>query len=386
MSSAIPSSKLSILHVLTLNGRNGEYGGPVRVARELCTELNRRGHRTHIFSGALEGSIPIQKPGLRESHVVVKPLIKKIPVSSLWNWKLISHLSNAIKNSDVIHIHFARDLIPVLAAFLAILQRKPIITQTHGMVTPDSRTSIRAIDRLLIFRLMNKSMANLVLTSNELESVKKLDLKVPQIVLPNGIEIKWLGIEEATSSKKIVFCSRLNKRKGVDKFIDLAENFHLSELEFEIYGPDGGELKFVETQIRERGLETTIRYCGPLEADKVQEILQKSRLLVLPSENEPFPMVVLEAMAVGTSVLIMPSCGLAPLLKVFDESLVATSESFDGLLESFIKQHQGNFFTNRKNEIIEFCKDGFDIRISAESLECIYRNVIGIQRKYFEKY
>ena len=58
---------LNVLHVLTLNGRNGEYGGPVRVARELCTELNRRGYATHIFSGALFNSTPIPIAGLPES-------------------------------------------------------------------------------------------------------------------------------------------------------------------------------------------------------------------------------------------------------------------------------------------------------------------------------
>ena len=55
---------MRILHVLTLNSRNGEYGGPVRVARELCRELNNLGHVTHIFSGALTGFEPEAVPDL----------------------------------------------------------------------------------------------------------------------------------------------------------------------------------------------------------------------------------------------------------------------------------------------------------------------------------
>ena len=125
MSVNIDSQPLSILHVLTLNGRNGEYGGPVRVAREICTELNSRGHATHIFSGALKDSEPVSKPGLLESFILVKPISGKLSVSSLWSWKLIKPLNKLINGSDIVHIHFARDLIPFLAAFLAILKKKP---------------------------------------------------------------------------------------------------------------------------------------------------------------------------------------------------------------------------------------------------------------------
>ena len=85
MPTAVDSSRLNVLHVLTLNGRNGEYGGPVRVARELCTELHSRGHATHIFSGALRGSEPNPRHGLSESFVLLKPILKKLPVSSLWS-------------------------------------------------------------------------------------------------------------------------------------------------------------------------------------------------------------------------------------------------------------------------------------------------------------
>jgi glycosyltransferase involved in cell wall biosynthesis len=113
--------KLSILHVLTLNGRFGEYGGPVKVARELCQELNSRGHKTHIFSGARESSQPIPKPGLTESFIIAKPISRRHPISSLWSWKLIKPLNDLIAKADVVHIHFARDLIPFLTALLAIL-------------------------------------------------------------------------------------------------------------------------------------------------------------------------------------------------------------------------------------------------------------------------
>lgn len=122
MQASFDSPRLKILHVLTLNGRNGEYGGPVRVARELCAELRERGHQTHIFSGALKGAEPIVMTGDGESFILVKPIAKKLAFSSLWSWKLVAPLSKLIKSADVIHIHFARDLVPFLAALLSIIK------------------------------------------------------------------------------------------------------------------------------------------------------------------------------------------------------------------------------------------------------------------------
>ena len=160
MPAAVDTSRLNVLHVLTLNGRNGEYGGPVRVARELCTELHSRGHTTHIFSGALRGSEPTPKDGLSESFVLVKPILNKLPVSTLWSWGLLAPLTQQIKRADVVHIHFARDLVPYLAAFLSILNRKPFVTQTHGMIISDGRLSTRLTDFLFTRRLIKETNVN----------------------------------------------------------------------------------------------------------------------------------------------------------------------------------------------------------------------------------
>ena len=372
------SPKLSILHVLTLNGRNGEFGGPVRVARELCTELNSRGHATHIFSGARKGSEPRPEPGLSESFILVKPILRRLAVSSLWSWKLIRPLNKLITNADVVHIHFARDLVPFIAAFLVILKKKPFITQTHGMIISDGRTSTRITDFFLTKPLINRSRINLVLTEIEMSSIEILKIKSPAKILPNGIAIDFSRKLTDSSSNRVVFCSRLDKRKGIDKFIDLADSFRESDLVFEIYGPDGGELKFVKSEIMNRGLEDVIQYKDSLTAEAVQSVLKNAGLLVLPSENEPYPMVILESLAVGTPVLIMPSCGLAQELKEFDVNYVAKSESVAGIMESFEQQYKAKFQSKSQIEILEFCRERFNIQSICKSLELVYDNVLKV--------
>ena len=367
---------LSILHVLTLNGRNGEYGGPVRVARELCSELNSRGHATHIFSGARKGSEPIPKSGLAESFVLVKPISKRLSVSSLWSWKLIRPLNRLIKNADVVHIHFARDLVSILAASLSILNKKPFVTQTHGMIISDGRTSTRVTDLFLTKPLINKSKINLVLTEIEMSSVKTLNIKSPAKILPNGIAVNLNAKVRTEQTNRVAFCSRLEKRKGVEQFVALADSCRDSGTKFEIYGPDGGELQLVQQEIESRNLDSILEYKGSVPAESVQDILSDIDILVLPSKDEPFPMVILEALAVGTPVLIMPSCGFAGQLKKFESSFVANTEDLPGLINSF-NQHKANKYTRKSHsEILNFCAKEFGITFVTTQLLGEYMKTI----------
>jgi glycosyltransferase involved in cell wall biosynthesis len=367
-----PHSK--VLHVLTLNGRNGEYGGPVRVARELCTELNKRGHETHIFSGALSGSAPIPTVGLSESFTLVKPFTERLPVSSLWNWKIIKPLHKLIKNSDLIHIHFARDLIPFTAALISIILRKPFVTQTHGMIVSDGRWSTRILDYFFTRPLINKSRTNFVLTEIELSAVSKLGIKSPSKILPNGIAVENSANLIANKSKRIVFCSRLDKRKGIEKFIELADAFRNSSYNFEIYGPDGGELSLVNSEIKSRNLSEVLQYKGALQAHQVQEMISEIDLLVLPSKDEPFPMVILESLAVGIPVLIMPSCGFAKDLSLFEPKFVSQSEDVAGLCSTFQKQLDDGFQSKSNDAILNYCNKTFGISSVVDSLVASYRS------------
>ena len=362
MPAAIDASPLNILHVLTLNGRRGEYGGPVRVARELCAELNSRGHRTHIFSGALKDSEPHPNPGLSESFVIVKPVLKSFPVSSLWSWRLLAPMRKQIKSADLVHIHFARDAISFLAALLSIFNHKPFVSQSHGMLISDGRISTRLIDFLFTRNIIKKSCVNFVLSEAELSSVMELGIKSQCKVLPNGIAVSLNQERTIRQTNRIVFCSRLEKRKGVGKFIELAEAFQSEGVKFEIYGPDAGELQYVETEIQHRNLTKVIEYKGSLEAEQVQSVLAEADLLVLPSKNEPFPMVILEALAVGTPVLVMPSCGFAEKLKRFESSFVADTEDLPGIIFALNSQKANQYLKKSHFEIIQFCFNEFSIK------------------------
>ena len=173
---------------------------------------------------------------------------------------------------------------------------------------------------------------------------------------------------------KIVFCSRLHPRKRPLAFFNLAEeaseNGFLAE--FEIYGSDAGELRHIKERIKTKRNETKIVYKGSLAPAEVMEVLWRSDLLVLPSDNEPFPMIVLEALAVGTPVLIMSSCGLASQLKTQYPSMIIDNDE-----EMFLAcKNLVNIPTIEKRRILhDFCIEIFGIKSVVDKLEKCYTKI-----------
>lgn len=379
MSRRRKSERRRVLHVLTLGGEDGVYGGPVRVAKETCGELGRRGWDPHIFSGILAPSSSSSRKSSSQTLVIVKPKVRSLPFSSLWNYKIPFLLWREIRQSDIVHIHFARELIPLAAAFLCIIARKPFVTQTHGMVIFDNRRSILVVDRVLTRVVLNHSSTNFVLTQHEWDAMKPLNLSCKFRLVPNGILVPDdFQNGSKRSRNKIVFCSRIQSRKRPDRFLDLASysSANFPELKFELYGPDGGELGNVIDRINMEEELSNTEYLGVLHPEEVTGILAQAHLLILPSENEPWAMIGLEALSVGTPILVMPSCGISFVVKEKFPQFVARTDDYPGLLHAFIKFQSQPFASESPTSIQSFCRSKFSISNVALEIEAAYLEVI----------
>ena len=123
--------KQKVLHVLTLIEGRGEYGGPVTVARTFQHASYKSRYELQLFGGT-------RGPGLSRSiwipadqRILVKPIFKKHQISSLISLKVITELFRRIHGSQIVHLHFARDVIQIIAGLICILLRKPFFWN-HG--------------------------------------------------------------------------------------------------------------------------------------------------------------------------------------------------------------------------------------------------------------
>jgi glycosyltransferase involved in cell wall biosynthesis len=244
------------------------------------------------------------------------------------------------------------------------------------MIVLDNRLATRIIDSVFTIPFWKASSAICVLQSQEASEITKIYKDSKLKFLPNGIAVNQnFEVEKHESNLRVAFCARLHVDKGVDQFLSLAKSQREKPIKFEIYGPDGGELGRSLIFIRENNLSESVTYKGALAPQTVNRKLSEVDLLVLPSRHDAFPMVILEALSVGTPVLVMPTCAISSLLASYNHYFVAHEASLDGLIKSFEELTQSLPNISRKS-LVEFCAKNFSISKVCDDLTAIYENIV----------
>jgi glycosyltransferase involved in cell wall biosynthesis len=122
----------------------------------------------------------------------------------------------------------------------------------------------------------------------------------PALYQPEKVRERW----QLPPGKKVVtYIGRLSREKQPDHFLRLASKLkHRSDLFFLLVG-DGPLRDIVEAEIKQLGLQEHLRWYKMVSPEQIPEILAGTDLMVLTSEVEGFPMVVLEALAMGVPVI-----------------------------------------------------------------------------------
>lgn len=307
-----------VLHVINDVSIEMKYGGPAMNCLRHSEFLEKSGIEISVWGTYT--SKPMQYQGKNAYFLQNYDLLKVKRFVFQFSPRNILVLFKLINHVDIVHVHFAREINPVIACLITILKRKKLVLQTHGMIVKDSKLEKQFWD--LIFTNYIFSKANIVLPLQEDELLNLQKFPIGKFaILPNGISLQDESFIES-ERKSIVFISRLHERKKPNLFIDsaiLIERKSTSEI-FEIYGEDAGALQSMNIYLENSGRSDW--YKGGLEHAEVLKKLSKSKLLILPSEKEPFPMIILESLVAGTPVIAMSDSGIAQQLALLDPLFV----------------------------------------------------------------
>lgn len=158
------------------------------------------------------------------------------------------------------------------------------------------------------------------------------ELAEKTFIAPSGVSIgkreKEKGNRDFNSPLKVLTCANLIKRKNIDKLILAMQD--LEGFELKIIG-DGTELKRLK-RLSRLGLPTqqpSIKFLGRLVHEKVLKEMRDADIFVLPSVNETFGMVYLEAMASGCITVCTKDDGIDGIIKDSENGFLcdATVES-----------------------------------------------------------
>lgn len=258
-----------------------KYGGTELFIAELALALQSNGHDVTLYTNG-ESTLRVPKKWLFQKQ--------EWPLSgdAEANLKGLNHASWAVKdaadNADVIHMNSAPGL--SLARFTHI----PIVyTVHHGYEEPLTRyySHFPEVSYVTISRFQQKK------------------LKLPKIqTIHHGIDLSKYKLREKKDGY-LSFLGRVAPPKGTHLAIEIAKK---SGIPLKI----AGEIQPLYREYWEKAVKPHvdgkfIEYVGELGVDEKNELLGNSIAMLFPIQwDEPFGLVMVEAMACGTPVLALP--------------------------------------------------------------------------------
>jgi N-acetyl-alpha-D-glucosaminyl L-malate synthase BshA len=299
------------------------YGGSGIVATELGKELADRGHEIHFISYALPMRLNTLQPNIQFHEVEVSnyPLFDYPPYALALATKM-AEIAQA-HNLDLLHCHYA---IPhSVSAFLAksmLLPRKlPVVTTLHGTditlvgsdrsYLPITRFSINQSDGVTaVSKYLKEATIRVFAISHDIEVIYNFvncekykpseDRDLKRCFAPNGENI-------------LIHVSNFRAVKRPAEVVHIFARVREKVPAVLLMVGDGPERSKAEWSARASGIETSVHFLG--KQNNIEDLIGISDLLLLPSENESFGLVALEAMACEVPVVASRVGGLPEVIE-----------------------------------------------------------------------
>ena len=166
-------------------------------------------------------------------------------------------------------------------------------------------------------------LSSIVSVSQVIQKKLKDIYKIDSEFIPYGIDIEKFDKRVVYEDKKeinIVYCGRLEQiQKRVLDLIKLVKNLESSKIKYKLHIiGDGNYLNILKSKIKNK----KVVFYGRLNEDEIVEVFKQMDIIVLVSEYEGLPLVLLEAMNMGiVPVVTNFKSGLNEVLSRFNSKI-----------------------------------------------------------------
>jgi glycosyltransferase involved in cell wall biosynthesis len=321
------------------------YGGIEDMVATLTAGLSQRGHEVTLVAAGEDRTdatfvptFPTPPEGLGGPDTTAIELIHAQRTNE--RLREIEH--------DIVHDH------STVGPLFAPHREHPTVMTVHGPVTGWMKQVYREL----------RSVHLVAISSAQRASGPDL----PWIgTVYNGIEVASFPLIEEKEDH-VVFLGRMNPEKGVAEAIEVARRIG-RKLLIAAKCDEEDEEKYFEEHIRPHLSDNAI-FIGDVDGAEKREFLGRASALLFPIQwEEPFGLVMIEAMACGTPVLATRR-GSVP--EVVDEGVTGfVAEDLDGIVEAYARV--GELTPIR---IRERAFDRFDGSRMTDRYEAVYRTAL----------
>jgi glycosyltransferase involved in cell wall biosynthesis len=257
------------------------YGGTELVVGLLTEELVRRGHDVTLFASGDS----VTKARLESVHPVALRLDHTVREGSIYEMLQLSRVYEHATEFDIIHSHMGCAALPY-----ASLVKTPTVHTLHGIFTPDNE------------KLFKYARRQPYISISQAQRDTRIGLNYVGTVY-NGIDPStYVFHPQPNPQPYLAFLGRISPEKGVQHAITIAKQ---SGWTLKIAGKvDPVDRNFFEAEIRPLIDNRQIQYLGEANHAQKSEIMGGATVTLFPVDwQEPFGLVMIESMVVGTPVI-----------------------------------------------------------------------------------
>ena len=145
-------------------------------------------------------------------------------------------------------------------------------------------------------------------------------------------------------------------------------------------GPDAGELEKIRALAERLGVTKYYKWLGPLEGKEKHEAFECGELFALPSDDDPYPLALLEAMAHEKPVLTTSGVGQAPVISAHEAGIVVSPGDLDGLVEGATRLLTDEAYRSATAANARRLAEGmFSVGAIVDEIELLYRSLVTTQ-------
>ena len=375
----------------------GKLGGPYNVLMELAPILEKKGISTNIFTTSA-----IRKFGRARTEFYEEKSrnFKIYRFDSYLKFKeyrtsfnLLPFLLKNEEKIDIIHSHALRSFQEDIGLIVSLIKKKPLIISPHGGISInwDYRDKIPKMisDKTVGYLKKYLKPHYIAVTKMEIPIIKEYGADDDHIhFIPHGVNMdifrpvdganlkKQLGLE---NSDIILYVGRIAKGKGVDKLIKIL-NLVIKKnkkVKLVIIGGDAGYLPVVKNLIQQFNLSKYVTFVGYVSKFNLSEYYSMADLIVYPSLQEIFGLVLVEAMACGKAVIGSNIMGPSEIIVNGETGYTSDFMDLAKVSEQIIE-----LFNNRKlltqmgKKSLERVKKNYTWEKAADSHYKLYKSVL----------
>lgn len=320
------------MRIIVLTNEYEPYilGGLGIVATRLAEQLASRGHEVSAIC-----RLPRETVG-----ETTRAGVRVIPVPAFRAPAVLRYLGDWLKRPDIVHIHSVQA--DELGSRIAARFRCPLVYTCHSLVALESSSRRRAHSLDARQRRLMKIADRVVSPSHwqdDLIHSRHFPVAGRTVVIPNGTEPpKEPG---GSPNGRLIYAGRLVSEKGVADLVRAIALLRQKGIAYrlDIFGSaNAARMETLRRLVDRLGLTRTVQIKSTLPHERLLRVMRHCEGVVVPSRNESFGLLALEAMASGAALVSTRSGGLSDFV---DSSVAAVIRHADarGIARALCELH-----------------------------------------------